>query len=205
VWLYRVLMRRDKSLFPRTKVFITLLLASLVASAGINVLQARRIHLLVDPGKPVASLVGKPASPLAGFSLSGTPIELVATGQTTVLYYFSPTCAWCERNWANIDALIAGSNGRYRVVGVATGRGLADFVARRRLPFDVIEGLSDNTRQHYGFSGTPHTVVVSAEGLITHEWRGAFTPRIERQVEDLFGVLLPGVASGSSAAGSPPH
>ncbi len=31
-------------------------------------------------------------------------------GLPTVVYFFSPTCGWCERNWDNVLALSAASD-----------------------------------------------------------------------------------------------
>jgi len=170
-------------------------LVLLAVSAGVNVLQAQKIKSMRDSGKPPSS-IDRVAAPVAGFSMAGLPLELAPRGDVpTVLYYFSPTCSWCDRNWDNIGALVAAANGRYRVVAVSTTRGLREYADTRGLNLDVIEGISENTRQAFGFTSTPHTLVVSTEGVITHEWRGAFTPRIERQIEQLFGIELPGIRS----------
>jgi peroxiredoxin len=139
--------------------------------------------------------VGLSAADLSGFSLEGVPRTVdLPTPLPVVVYFFSPSCAWCERNWANVEALSRAASHRYRVVAVSTERSLKAYVTERRLTVDVLEGLDERVRRSFGFTLTPHTIVVSPEGLITHDWRGAFTPRVERQVEELFDILLPGVA-----------
>lgn len=167
----------------------------LLISAAVNVLQAQRIQLLLETRSSGTSGIGKRAIPISGFTPNGQSVTIgFDDRRPTVLYYFSATCGWCERNWANIKALDSASAGRYRLVALAADRGLADYARRHELELEVIEGISENVRTAYAFYGTPHTVVVDADGMVTHEWRGAFNPRIERQVEELFGLKLPGLA-----------
>ncbi|HSC07942.1 MAG TPA: hypothetical protein VLD59_14045 [Steroidobacteraceae bacterium] len=67
------------------------------------------------------------------------------------------------------------------------------FVAVRGFDFEVIQAVSDDTRRAFGFRGTPHTVVVSSQGLIRHEWVPAYDRHHRRQIERLFDVALPGL------------
>ena len=188
----------------RSSLVSVLTAALLVLSVGVNVLQARRIKTMVDAKAAVASSVGHQVVPLQGFSAEGVPVlKPVAKDVPTVLYYFSPTCVWCDRNWDNIRALDGGAKGRYRVVLVTRARGVRQYLAERGLNLDVVEGISESVVEAYRFNGTPQTVVASIEGIVTHDWRGAFTPRIERKIEELFGVLLPGVVLPVSPAPAP--
>lgn len=180
--------------WTRSSLVSVLTVALLVLSVGVNVLQARRIRAMVDAKSSAASAIGHRVLPLEGFSLDGAPLlRPVARDVPTVLYYFSPTCTWCDRNWANIQALDRGAQGRYRVLLVTRARGVRQYLAQRGLNVEVVEGISESTAAGYKLTGTPQTVVASIEGIITHEWRGAFTPRIERKIEELFGVSLPGL------------
>ena len=168
--------------------------ALLMLSVGVNVLQARRIKTMVDARAAAVSSVGHQVVPLEGFSTEGVPVRRsVARDVPTVVYYFSPTCVWCERNWDNIRALDQGAQGRYRVLLVTRARGVRQYLAERGLNVEVVEGVSETTVEAYKLNGTPQTIVASIEGIVTHDWRGAFTPRIERKIEGLFGVALPGV------------
>lgn len=183
-----------KTQWTRSSLVSVATAALLMLSVGVNVLQARRIKTMIDAKAAVASSVGHQVVPLEGFSTDGVPVlRPVARDVPTVLYYFSPTCTWCDRNWDNIRALDRGTQGRYRVVLVTRARGVRQYLAERGLNLDVVEGISESVVEAYRLNGTPQTVVASIEGIITHDWRGAFTPRIERKIEELFGVLLPGV------------
>lgn len=176
-------------------------MALLIISAGVNVLQARRIQSLMVEQASAATVIGQSVAGLDGFSASGAPVHIALRGGLpTVVYFFSPTCSWCERNWANVQALAARALDRYRVLAVTASRGTAAYLRSRGIEVDVLEGISDNMRKDLGLSGTPHTLVISSEGLITHDWRGAYTPRVERQIEELLGVVLPGVLAKGTLA-----
>ena len=180
--------------FNRSSVVSVLTVGLLMLSVGVNVMQARRIKTMVDARAAAVSSVGHRVVPLEGFSTEGVPVlRPVARDVPTVLYYFSPTCTWCDRNWDNIRALDRGAQGRYRVVLVTRARGVRQYLAERGLNLDVVEGISESVAGAYKLNGTPQTVVASIEGIVTHDWRGAFTPRIERKIEELFGVSLPGI------------
>lgn len=180
---------------PRPQVFLLTVLVLFALSAGVNILQAQRIHSLLDFQSTPPSTIGKRITAITGFSSSGESrqLDLRAT-VPTVVYYFSPTCGWCERNWPNVKALAAGADGRYRVLLLSSARDTRAYLNARELgQFDVIEGIDEGTRRAFGFAATPHTIVVSNGGLVTHDWRGAFTPRVERQLEELFAIDLPGL------------
>jgi hypothetical protein len=178
----------------KTRVLIGCGLLLLLVSSAVNVLQAQRISSLLSATKTRSSIVGQKASEVLGVTTDGRKTVVTFKERLpTVLYYFSPTCGWCSKNWMNVQALSAASGGRYRVVAVSSEMGLAGYVRKHQLALEVIEGIGENVRASYGFYGTPHTVVVDGDGLVTHEWRGAYAPRISREVEELFGVVLPGL------------
>ena len=173
----------------------------LVLSMGVNVAQAHRIRALASQTGPRSLLVGKRALTLQASSLDGRRVELAFDrGLPTVLYYFSSTCGWCERNWANVAVLSDGAADRYRVVALSAEKGLKPFAEKKGLRVEVLEQVSEEAVMSLGLSGTPMTIVVGADGVITHEWRGAYAERLGRQIEDLFGVSLPGLTPPQSAA-----
>lgn len=182
------------SVDAKTRVLIGCGLLLLLVSSGVNVLQAQRIHTLLRTATAGASIIGQKATGIVGVRTNGERATVdFDERRPTVLYYFSPTCGWCERNWANVQALHDAAAGRYRLVAVSADQGLAEYMRQRKLGVEVIEGIGENVRTAYAFYGTPHTVVVDAGGVVTHEWRGAYNARIGRQIEELFGLALPGV------------
>jgi hypothetical protein len=170
-------------------------LVLLVVSVGLNTLQARRIRDLVDRKAESPSRIGQKAPHLTGLTLDGRPRVLrFDEGQPTVLYFFSPTCRWCEENWSNVRALSAEQSGRFRFVAVAAETALIDFARSRNLDFEIVGGVSSTTLKALGFGATPHTLVVSSLGLISQEWVGAFQGRKQRSIESFFEVKLPGLS-----------
>ncbi len=176
-----------------TRVRAWLFTALLAASVGVNVLQAQRIRELVHRPDD-ARLVGARVEALEGTTPEGTHITVaLGHGRPVLVYHFSTTCRWCEQNWANLAAVARHSAGRYRVLAITTETDVADWVAARTFPFEVLSGVSAETAKRLGLSGTPHTIMVGSDGLVTHEWYGAYVDRIGRQVSDLFDIRLPGL------------
>jgi hypothetical protein len=67
------------------------------------------------------------------------------------------------------------------------------------LDFDILGGISTATTRAFGLGPTPHTLVVSSQGQISHEWMGAFNGRRLRLIESYFDVSLPGLEPPASA------
>ena len=187
--------------WTRSGVLSALTVVLLMLSVGVNVLQARRIKAMVEAKASAGSAIGHQVVPVKGFSPEGlSVVRSVAKDVPTVLYYFSPSCIWCTRNWENIRALDRGAHGRYRVLLLTRARDVRDYLRKHGVDIEVVEGIDESVVQAYSLAGTPQTIVASIEGVVTHDWRGAFTPRIERQIEELFGVSLPGVVLPDNSA-----
>jgi len=169
-------------------------MALLLLSVGVNVLQAHKIRTLVLSNRPAVSLIGRAVPSISGATLDRQPVTIALQGRVpTVIYHFSSSCGWCDRNWANVEVVVAAARGRYRVIAVSTEQGLKAYVEQRGLSVEVIEELSQDAERLLNLSGTPTTITVGADGIVTHEWAGAYTARVARQVEELFGVNLPGL------------
>lgn len=179
-----------------SKVLLTLLLAF---SVVLNVLLARKVRqLTAGQNSRVAELPLKVGTVVPGFQavdLEGQT-QFVAYdergGKLTVLYVFTPPCHWCERNVDNLKELVARKGDGYRFIGISLAQdGLSDYVSRNGLP--VYTNLSGETKKAYKLGGTPQTIVVSAEGQVLKDWVGAYTGIQQKQVEQYFGVSLPGL------------
>jgi peroxiredoxin len=169
-----------------------------------NALQARKIQTLVETTPSPASKVGSLAPRLSGVGLDGLPRTVsFDDGLPTVLYFFSSTCSWCERNWANVQSLVRASTGRFRLVGVSRETDLREFTRTHDVGFDVVAGISDETVRAFGFGPTPHTVVVSSQGRISVEWTGAFEDKRRRAIESFFEIELPGLLPKFSRSNTP--
>lgn len=128
-------------------------------------------------------------------SRDGRIIDLAdaASGVPTIIYYFSPSCGWCERNWSSVSVLEKETRGRYRFIALAETSDLRVTVAKHNLKFDVVGGLKGSDRHILGFTGTPQTVVISPEGRVLRTWTGAYGARVREEMEAYFDVALPPV------------
>lgn len=167
-------------------------IALLLASTTLNVVQAKKLGLL-GGGSSAHSTIGMMAPAISARTLEGRPVEITFKDSPTILYYFSPSCSWCERNWLNVKALMASTEGRYRFIGLSGARDIKPFMDKHQLAFEVYTDLSEETMKAYQFSGTPHTVVVGANGQIQQSWIGAYNGPQQRVVERAFDIILPGV------------
>jgi len=157
-----------------------------------NVVLARRLVAFVEPDA-APPILGMKAPALDVRGVDGQSVEIRFEGRPTILYYFSPNCSWCERNWTNVQALIAAVGHDYRFVGLSTTPDVSAYLAQHHLSFEVYSGLSLETARLYHFGGTPQTIVVAANGVVQYAWSGAYRDRRQRDVERAFGVVLPGL------------
>ena len=179
---------------------LTVLLA---CSVGLNVLLARRVHMLSNLSHLQQLKLNSPAlvpgSIAPAFSARDIADKKVSLNYAdsespTVIYLYSPDCHWCERNLQNIRVLADNTHGRFRFVGVSqTDKNLQTYLSRNDLPFQSYHSPPDEVKIAYGFYSTPSTVVVSPAGKILQYWRGAYSGDLQTEVEQFFQVKLPGL------------
>jgi hypothetical protein len=176
------------------KATVTILTVLLIFSAGLNVLLSRELQRAQrTPSRAPATGTLVPA--LAGRTPEGHPLTISFDRQLpTVLYYFSAECGWCERNWANVDAMRAETQERYRFIGIAATARVPAYMENTAIPLTIVTGLDATTRAAYRFSGTPHTVVVGPDGRVIDSWLGAWDGAQARAVSARFGATLPGLS-----------
>ncbi|HLG16373.1 MAG TPA: hypothetical protein VJH03_17980 [Blastocatellia bacterium] len=191
----------------KRRFYTTSLAFLLLTSAGINVLLTREIGGLRDVISHLKAEIGNAGKIQNGQALPtiqvgdtyGKPaaIEFIEESKPAILYVFSPECEWCTRNIENIKALADGTNQRYRLVGLSLSSvGLNDYVARYRVNFPVYTILPSD---HSGLrSGTPRTLIVSADGKVLENWFGAYGGELRKRTEQYFQVTLPGVTGDKS-------
>lgn len=165
----------------------------LIASVALNLSLSQELR---------ASRRKSEAGPLAGTIVPAvrgvTKQGVVSTVQfdsnvPTVFYYFSAACGWCERNWANVEALLKQSRGRYRIVGVAASAEIPTALNGSRLSLPYLTSVDPDTLAAYGFRSTPQTVVVGQDGRVLKSWTGAYQGAQAQDVARYFDVKLPGL------------
>jgi peroxiredoxin len=149
---------------------------------------------------------GSLVPPLRGRHLDGSLalIDYKTSPAPTLVYFMSPKCIWCSRNRENFRAIVTQTKAKLHVVCVSQFPDeLPDYIAKNGLEGLGIEFLLNvpgDLLGVYGFSATPQTLVISKEGRVEKAWRGAYTVEKQHDVEEFFGVHLPGLASTPSLA-----
>lgn len=178
------------------------ILSLLFLSLGLNVylgltIKRTKAASATPPSGASAKLkTGTVVQPLKATDLRGKE-EVLAFSVVplpTVLYVFSPSCMWCERNNENINALASQRKDSFRFIGLSlTDEGLASYVESHHLSFPVYRRIAEDSRQILGLGTTPETIVVAPDGKIIKNWIGAFSGGVQPDVEEFFKIKLPGL------------
>jgi hypothetical protein len=132
-------------------------------------------------------------------------LEYSAEGPTTVIYIFTPDCAWCTRNIDNVKMLAASLGSAHRFIGLSLSQDkLKEYVALHELEFLVCTELIGETASAYRIGGTPRTLVVSPEGRVIKSWFGAYDGAVLREIEEYFKIDLPGIRGVADARAAEP-
>jgi len=183
--------------------FQILTVGLLVISVALNVALARKnkgLSAALLSVKAEQSLpIGSSLPPIEAFDLAHHPqvVKYDDATSPTVFYVFSPQCGWCAKNASNLRILSERIKGRYRLIGLAlSSAGVDEYVAQQGMDFPVYTNLSPQSVAAYRLGGTPNTIVVSADGKLLREWKGAYMGDAKREIEEYFGVSFPVVRGG---------
>lgn len=143
--------------------------------------------------------------PLNGTDMMGRAHSIKWGGELpTLIYIFSPTCPWCEKNKDSVRALMQGTADRFSFIGIGTG--VQDWAALRehvqaKYPENMPAYYVDQPRMvAFGMTGTPQTIVVSPDGTVLKNWSGAYMETVGREVRAYFGLPdLPMVQRSTSS------
>ncbi len=194
---------------------LSLVLSATVAlSIALNLLQAKRILDLEEgPGAPPSSVLrtGSQAPDLHAKDLLGNDFVLSFHSKLpkpVVLYVFSQSCHWCQRNSPSINSLVAQVGSKYRFIGLSlSDTGVGPFLKQHQHVFPAYQNLSTDTISAYGLGATPTTIVLSTNGTILANWPGAYSGVTKSQIEKFFGIHLRNWDLNllSYGAADPPH
>ena len=178
--------------------FQILTVVLLVISVALNVALARRnkgLKTALLSVKAEQSLpIGSSLPPIEAFDLAHQLqiLKYDAVTLPTVFYVFSPQCGWCAKNASNLRMLSERIKGRYRLIGLSlSSAGVDEYVAQQGMDFPVYTNLSPQSVAAYRLGGTPATIVVSGDGKLLREWKGAYVGDAKREIEEYFGVSFP--------------
>ena len=188
-----------------------ILTALLVISVMLNILLAQQSHRLekelerdldiIERAERVLPETVVPA--LEVLNVTGEPAVISFSKQTsaTVIYVFSPSCSWSDRNLENIRFLAESQSKHYNFIGVSLSPNqLSEYLVKANLPFPVFHSPSLSMSTTFRMGRTPQTIVVSPAGRVIDSWFGAygdvFGKATQTEVETFFKVRLPGLDPG---------
>ncbi len=180
-----------------TKSDTTFLLILLTGSLAANVFQAFHHKKALDsqPSSDSPTLtLGTKVPPLHIQTLDGRP-ETITYTTPIVMYVFTPSCPWCQRNLNNVKQLARQRGTSYRFIGISLDRkGLDAYIRDNALPFPVFVAPDQETQTAFRLGRVPQTIVISEIGTVLGDWRGAYgKSAMGPEVEAFFNVKLPGL------------
>jgi len=107
---------------------------------------------------------------------------------STLIFWFSPTCASCEENISFWNDLYTGTGSEfYRFLGfcACTPEEARSMTEESELLFPVICATDQYIVDSYRGNVIPQTVLVSPEGKIRNVWPGELTERQKRGISDM--------------------
>jgi hypothetical protein len=112
----------------------------------------------------------------------------------TVLDVRDPHCGWRRLDQANVRALSRATKSRYQLTAVSLSRLQADDSSwLQEMGGRVFHQPTEATKRAYGLGGVPWTIVIAPTGTVEKLRRGAYVDEVRREVEDDFGIRLPGI------------
>ncbi len=172
------------------------LTSALVVALSISValsVQLRRARLALEP---TPFLDGNVAPTIELVSDRGAVAKLQYGGDLPIfLYWFSPSCSWCELNLPNFQALATQSSGKYRFYAVSTfsSTELRSYSEKFRLSIPLYN-ISAETARRYRLGATPTSVLISSKGTLIRRWVGAYSPGVLTSIESTLAVSMPGLS-----------
>lgn len=192
-----------RSRFHRLASWEALLTLMLIASSVVNILLARevfRTRAAVQDLKSSRSFRVGEALPngIVGKTLSGEPVTVQLAGATrpNLLYVIRVGCSWCTRNAANFAALTKAIERSHTVTILAIDEDVdkvREYVKDTYSGAPTIWNLPASVKSKLG--GTPQTLLISAGATVTKNWTGAYSGELLEEIEDYFGVTLPGLTA----------
>ncbi len=181
------------------RIYISVLLFSLILSVALNVLLARQLgqqrRLIENMTAPSGLLQNESVPSFSGKDPNGNPFDVTYSANMgdTILYIFSPDCGWCTKNIENIRTLSTHINSSNRFIGISlSSENLKNYLIQCGFNIPVITNLDKSTIAAYKFGGTPQTLVISSDGRVLQNWSGAYKNEIKDEIESYFGVKLSG-------------
>jgi hypothetical protein len=135
--------------------------------------------------------ISLPAENATDLAEETSPLKLDLT-RKNILYIFKPNCVWCGANWNAIRALYAQGNSSVNFIGISTTKvDLSGYLKQYPLPFPVYVVDDKLFLSQIDFRGTPQTLLVTPQGIIIHNWVGAYDSSTVNAISKAVGLLGP--------------
>jgi peroxiredoxin len=187
------------------------MLGLLAVSLSVNVLlgltvlrlaSASPAQIAVEGPRPSGLSVGAKA-PSMTIERTGGSVERLdfsASERPTLIYVFSPQCRWCTRNLDNLKAVIASAQASHHVLAISLDPEVGNYLRTNGLNVPVYINPRRETIEAYLLGPTPHTLVISSQGTVLKSWTGAYGGTVAREVEEYFGLSLPGLSATTTVS-----
>jgi peroxiredoxin len=154
------------------------------------------VHSLTPATRMVEAATGGQPRFSSLRDLDGHPFGL-SPSHNRLIYFFSPTCKWCDKNLASIQNLASQIAPKYDIVGIVQSPdSMAQYLARHPLQFKVVVDDDPYDMKAMDFRGTPQTVLV-VDGRVAHNWPGAFQGKVKESIQNTLGVSIPDMIQSS--------
>lgn len=180
------------------RVFALMLVASALLNLGLGykLQQVRHDLLSLEELSSHPYVLGAVVSEILATDLDGKTkaISFSKNDPPTILYIFRPGCGWCAKNEPNLQAIAAATSaGNFHLIGISLDdHGLKQYVENEHYTFPVFSNVSSDERARLGMGETPQTLMIE-NGAVVHNWEGAYSPRLQREIESALRIKLPGV------------
>lgn len=143
--------------------------------------------------KPSVLIAGEHLHPLVVENIQDElPVKLdwQSDRRPIVLYIFAPSCIWCKKNLEAVRTLAAAASQTYRFYGISlTRHGLSGYLTKVHYQFPVY--VAGAKARQLKLTGTPETIVISPDSVVTKVWLGAYMNETALDIEEIVGVKLP--------------
>jgi peroxiredoxin len=178
------------------------MIALLILSACINIALAHKVksqQMIISDIKTDNRLrAGAIVSAIEGKNPEGELIKVDFAGKNkpTIVYVFTPGCAWCKRNLNNMKMLRQKTAAEYEFIGVSlAANGVAEYVKQHSIDYPVITDISPALRSEYKMGGTPTTLLISNDSRVLKVWTGAYDGALLSEIDRYFNLKLPGLSA----------
>ena len=145
-----------------------LAVAFLLLSVTVNVILTYQLSRARSAPQSQTFPKGERASTIALVATDGSRsnYEFSEARLPTLIYWFRPSCPWCEANLPNSEALARQADGRYRFLAVsdASPAELRGYAISHHINYPIFS-ITPVSAAQYHFEATPASLLVSATGL----------------------------------------